>query len=147
MRRYAAPGSRNILLIETRNGECVLFQRALIETGIEATVSIVSTGAEALPILKGASLDERPQLIVASHQLCTDDESLNVLLQLRREPDCICIPLIMFTGSCDRAMMELARASGVNAIVEKPIDYEAYVEAVRDIADFWLHTNLRIRKA
>jgi len=50
-------------------------------------------------------------------------------------------PIVIFSDSDERADVRKSYELGANAFVTKPVDYEAFGEAVQSIADFWLDNN------
>lgn len=68
-------------------------------------------------------------------------DGLEVLRTIRQTPDTASIPVVMLTSS--REEVDLARSYrlGVNAYVVKPVNFDDFVSAVRDIGLFWAGHN------
>ena len=60
------------------------------------------------------------------------------LAELKQDPDLLLIPVVMLTTS--RAEEDIIRSYSLhaNAFISKPVDFEHFIEAIRQIDDFFL---------
>ena len=101
---------------------------------------VVSDGDQALQFLRraGPYADApRPGLILLDVNL-PRRSGLEVLAELKQDPDLLLIPVVMLTTS--RAEEDILRSYSLhaNAYVSKPVDFEHFVEAIRQIDEFFL---------
>ena len=101
---------------------------------------MVSDGDQALQFLRqsGPYADApRPGLILLDVNL-PRRSGLEVLAELKQDPDLLVIPVVMLTTS--RAEEDILRSYSLhaNAFISKPVDFEHFIEAIRQIDDFFL---------
>jgi CheY-like chemotaxis protein len=79
----------------------------------------------------------RPGLILLDVNLPRRD-GLEVLAELKQDPALLMLPVVMLTSS--RAEEDILRSYSLhaNAYVSKPVDFEHFIEAIRQIDDFFL---------
>ena len=72
-----------------------------------------------------------------------DDEGLQleVLTQIKSDPQLKMIPVVMLTSSREEADLVNSYQRGVNAYVVKPVTFAAFVEALRELGVFWAEIN------
>jgi two-component system response regulator len=81
-----------------------------------------------------------PDLVLLDLKLPKIDGS-EVLRQLRNDPRTNRLCVVVFTSSSEPADIARCYALGCNSYVIKPVTYEDYIEAVRNIAAYWLALN------
>lgn len=128
---------RSILIVEDNPDDESLTQRGLRNAGAEITVA--RDGALALETL--GAMERLPELVLLDLKLPKIDGS-EVLRQARGNPRTTGLCIVVFTSSSEPADIARCYALGCNSYVIKPVNYEAYIEAVRGIAAYWLNLNL-----
>jgi len=137
------PGT--ILYAEDDERDIELTMEALGEHNLANSVKVVRDGEEALDWLyrRGAyegRVGEDPVLILLDIKMPKVD-GLQVLRQIRSDARLKTIPVVMLTSSREERDMLESYQLGVNAYVVKPVDFENFVEAVKEIGLFWVLLN------
>lgn len=128
---------RRILIVEDNPDDESLTQRGLRNAGADITVA--RDGALALEALGG--MERLPEVVLLDLKLPKIDGS-EVLRQLRADPRTASLCVVVFTSSSEPADIARCYALGCNSYVIKPVNYEAYIDAVRGISGYWLNLNL-----
>ena len=68
-------------------------------------------------------------------------DGLEVLAQVKGDPDRRQIPVVMLTSSREERDLIQSYERGVNAFVVKPVDFNAFFEAIQDLGMFWAVLN------
>lgn len=135
-----------ILLVEDNPDDVELTMRAFRKNNIANNVVVVRDGAEALDYLfgKGAYSDrnpkDTPRIILLDLKLPKID-GLQVLARLRDFEYTKLVPVIILTSSKEEHDLITGYKSGANSYVRKPVDFNEFVEAVRNIGLYWLLIN------
>lgn len=95
---------------------------------------------ERLNASPGADWERALRLIILDFHL-DGHNSLPFLQRLRASRATRHTPVVMFSDSNERKDVARSYELGANAFVTKPVDYEAFGEAVQSIAEFWLEIN------
>jgi two-component system response regulator len=127
-----------ILLVEDTPDDAYMTMEALQEGKIRNTIHHVEDGVEALRFLRRQgkyARMPRPQLILLDISLPRMD-GLEVLDEIRRDPEVRHIPVVIMTRSTDR--VDEAYRKYANCYVTKPLDVEQFIGVVHKIESFWL---------
>jgi len=130
----------DILLVEDDPGDVLMTQEAFEHHKIRNSLHVVSDGVEALQFLRGEEPYEgmpRPGLILLDLNLPKKD-GREVLAEIKAEPSLRTIPVVVLTTS--EAEEDVLRSYDLhaNAYVTKPVDFERFVEVVRQIDEFFV---------
>ena len=135
-----------ILLVEDNPDDVELTLHAFQKHNLANHVHVVRDGAEALDFLfcTGAYKDRRiensPSVVLLDLKLPKVD-GLEVLRRMKEDPRTQMIPVVVLTSSReDRDIMESYQL-GVNSYIVKPVNFEQFTEAVRQIKLYWLLMN------
>jgi CheY-like chemotaxis protein len=123
-----------ILLVEDEIGSAILVQEALRETGLDHTLELASDGEAAMSILRNGRL--LPHLVLLDLNL-PRKSGLEVLQDVKGDPDLRVIPVVMLTNSHSAEDIRAAYAAQCNAFLKKRTLFEELVEALRISAKFW----------
>ena len=134
-----SPQSPVIILIEDNPDDEALTLRALDKNGIANEVVVLRDGAEALEYLLGHDRPS-PQLVLLDLKLPRVD-GLEVLGQLRRHPKTALLPIVVLTSSNEQRDLVESYRLGANSYIRKPVDFQQFVEAVRQLGLYWLVLN------
>src|SRR5579871_677605 len=130
----------DVLLVEDDEGDVLMTREAFEYYKIRNPLHVVSDGDQALQFLRqtGPYADApRPGLILLDVNL-PRVSGLEVLAQLKEDPDLLMIPVVMLTTSqADEDILRSYRLHA-NAYVSKPVDFEHFISAIRQIDDFFL---------
>jgi CheY-like chemotaxis protein len=138
--------SIDILLVEDNPQDAELTLRALRKRNLANHVTWAKDGAEALELIFGPSEDPTaplacfPQLILLDLKLPKVDGH-EVLRRLKSDPRTRAIPVVMLTSSREEADVERSYKMGVNSYIVKPVEFEAFVEAVTQVGMYWVLLN------
>jgi two-component system response regulator len=134
--------SGTILLVEDNADDEALTLRALRKNNIRNEVVVARDGVEALDYLFGTGADggRLPAVVLLDLKLPRLD-GLDVLRRLRADPRTRCLPVVILTSSKeDQDLLEGYR-EGANSYVRKPVDFDQFMEAVRQLGLYWLLLN------
>jgi two-component system response regulator len=138
--------SKIILLVEDNPDDEALALRALKKSKIENKVIVVRDGTEALDFLfcKGAYVNrnprEIPQLILLDLKLPKVD-GLEVLRRIRADERTRLLPVVILTSSKEEQDLIRGYDNGANSYVRKPVDFNEFIEAARQLGLYWLGLN------
>lgn len=138
-------GLGRILLVEDDPKDIDLTLAALGEYKLANEVIVVRDGAEALDYLhtKGnyrSRARENPAVVLLDLKLPKVD-GLEVLREIRSDERLKLIPVVVLTSSREDRDMVASYKLGVNAYVVKPVDFHAFVNAVKELGVFWAVIN------
>ncbi len=140
-----ASGNKRILLAEDNPNDAELALCALDEHRLAHEVIVVRDGEEALDyLLRRGVHASRPegQPVVAFLDLKMPRvDGLSLLRQMKANPELRTIPVVMLTSSREESDLVESYRAGVNAYVVKPVDFQQYLEAVKQLGQFWAHIN------
>jgi two-component system response regulator len=135
-----------ILLVEDNPRDEALTLRALKKSNIVNEVVVAHDGVEALDYFFGtgthASRDTTimPQLILLDLKLPKVD-GLEVLRKIRADERTKRLPIVVFTSSSEEEDMIKSYDLGANSYVRKPVEFEQFLEATRQLGLYWLVLN------
>ena len=144
--------NRTILLVEDNPGDEALTLRALKKNNIRNDVVVAHDGVEALDYLFGtgayAGRDtlRLPELILMDLKLPKVD-GLEVLRRIRGDARTRLLPVIMLTSSLEERDVIESYSQGCNSYVRKPVDFNEFSEAVRNLGLYWLVLNVGAPKS
>lgn len=135
-----------ILLVEDNPDDEALTLRAFRKNQIGNEIVVVRDGEEALDFIfrRGAysvrNPNEYPQIILLDLKLPKID-GLEVLRQIRANPRTRLLPVIILTSSKEEQDLIEGYSEGANSYVRKPVDFNQFLEAVRQLGVYWLILN------
>lgn len=136
-----------ILLVEDNPSDAKLTRIAFKRSGLANEIVLVSDGAEALSYLfregSYATRDPVPPALMLLDLNLPRIDGLEVLRRLRADPHLRFLPVVILTSSKEQEDIVTSYALGANAYVRKPVDFNAFVDAVRTLGLFWLVLNER----
>jgi two-component system, response regulator len=134
-------GTDPIVLVEDNEDDIVLTRRALSRNKIGNPLVIARDGAEALELLLGAhGASINPAIILLDLQLPKVD-GLSVLKRLRADPRTTLTPIVVLTSSKAEQDVVAGYNLRANSYIRKPVDFDQFTEAVRQIGMYWLLLN------
>ena len=135
-----------ILIVEDNPLDLEMTLRGLRKANIINHIEVARDGAEALEFLfcEGAHADRRiedaPRLVLLDLKLPKVD-GLEVLARLKGDPRTRAIPVVMLTSSKEQRDLVESYQLGVNSYIVKPVDFENFVQAARELDSYWLMLN------
>ncbi len=130
----------DVLLVEDDEGDILMTREAFEHYKIQNRLHVVTDGEQAMQFLhrRGTYADApRPGLVLLDVNL-PRRSGLEVLAELKQDDELLMIPVIMLTTS--RAEEDIVRSYSLhaNAFVSKPVDFEHFMDAIRQIDTFFL---------
>lgn len=136
---------KRILLVEDNRKDVELTLSALETHNIANEVTVVRDGASALDYLhrrgQFADRDDGDPAVVLLDIKLPKLNGLEVLERMKRDPSLRTVPVVMLTSSREEPDLARAYELGVNAYVVKPVDFNRFVEAVKQVGAFWAVLN------
>ena len=140
-----------ILLVEDNPNDAELALRALKKNNLANNVVAVSDGEEALDFVFARGkyahrqIENSPRVILLDLKLPKVD-GLEVLRFLKADPRTKAIPVVVLTSSKEEKDIVESYKLGVNSYIVKPVDFDKFVDAVKDIGFYWLLLNQSARQ-
>ena len=138
--------SRLILLVEDNVDDEVLTVRALKKNNVVNEVVVARDGVEALDYLfgtgayAGRDLALQPGVILLDLKLPKLD-GLGVLGRLRADERTRRLPVVVLTSSKEQQDLLQSYGLGANSYIRKPVDFNQFMEAMRQLGLYWLILN------
>ncbi len=138
--------TRRILLVEDNPDDVQLTLRAFQQHHLANDIVVVNDGAEALDYLFGTGRyagrepNARPVVVFLDLKLPKLD-GLEVLRRLRADPRTELLPVVILTSSNEESDLLAGYQLGANSYVRKPVDFEAFIGAARQLGLYWLLVN------
>lgn len=135
-----------ILLVEDNPDDVELTRLAFEEANVANRLVVVPDGVEALDYLfaRGRyahrNAAELPSIVLLDLNLPKLD-GREVLQAIRSEPATRSLPVIVLTTSAEPFDVQASYALGVNSYIRKPVDFEQFVWAVKQVGLYWLVLN------
>ncbi len=135
-----------ILLVEDNPNDEMLTLRALQKGHVTNTVIVVRDGAEALDFLfiRNAHAGRDPKLtlqVILLDLKLPKIDGLDVLKAIRADERTKLLPVVILTSSAQDQDMVSSYSLGANSYIRKPVDFNQFVEAVRQLGLYWLVLN------
>ena len=137
--------ARPILLVEDNADDETLTIRAFAKNNIRNPIAVARDGADALDWLfrRGAHAARpavEPAVVLLDLKLPKVD-GLEVLAQLRAAPETRLVPVVILTSSKEESDRLKGYELRANSYIRKPVDFTAFLDAVREIGLYWLVLN------
>ncbi len=130
-----------VLLVEDDPGDVLMTQEAFEDHKLGNRLTVVSDGEEALAYLRreGKYVDAvRPDLVLLDLNLPRRD-GREVLEEIKKDERLQHIPVVVLTTSSLHEDILRSYALHANAYVTKPVDFEKFIEVVRQIDEFFVN--------
>jgi CheY-like chemotaxis protein len=137
---------KTILLVEDNPDDEALTLRALKKNNIMNDVVVARDGQEALDYLfaagpfSGRDGSQMPQLILLDLKL-PRLSGFEVLRRLRADQRTRLLPVVILTTSSEENDRSQGYGLGANSFVRKPVEFDRFIEAVRQLGLYWLILN------
>lgn len=135
-----------ILLVEDNPDDLEMTLRALRRVNLANSIQVARDGAEALEFIfcegshAGRKIEQRPKVILLDLKLPKVD-GLEVLKRVKCDPRTKTIPVVILTSSKEQRDIVESYHLGVNSYIVKPVNFEGFANAVKDLGMYWLILN------
>ena len=135
-----------VLLVEDNPRDAELTIRALKKHNLANQLFHVENGAEALDFLLGRGkyegLNDKnlPKVVLLDLKLPKVD-GLEVLRTMKSNERTTAIPVVIVTSSAEDPDIQTAYQLGANSYVVKPVQFDAFIEAMSKVGVYWLMVN------
>jgi len=135
-----------ILLVEDSPDDLDMTMRALRKANLANLIQVARDGAEALDFIfcqgphAGRKFENPPKLILLDLKLPKID-GMEVLKRIKADARTKMIPVVALTSSKEQKDVIESYHLGVNSYVVKPVNFESFAVAVRDLGMYWLLLN------
>ncbi len=138
--------NKEILLVEDNPDDVELTRIAFAEAGSGYVIRVVTDGAQAVDYLlgqgehAGRDVNDLPALVLLDLNL----PKLNgreVLQVIRENPTTRALPVVVLTTSAEPMDVGSVYDLGANSYIQKPVEFERFVDVVRQIGLYWLVLN------
>lgn len=134
-----------ILLAEDSAQDVELTLNALGEHNIGNSVAVARDGAEALDYLyqrgRFAGREQGNPVLLLLDLKMPKVDGLEVLRTVKSDPRLRSLPVVVLTSSREEQDVVRSYELGVNAYVVKPVEFDKFLRAVRDLGLFWVLIN------
>jgi two-component system response regulator len=137
---------KTILLVEDNPNDVTLTMRALKKANIINEVVVTSDGEQALDYLfgtgtyQGRDLRQSPVVVLLDLKLPRID-GFEVLRRLRSDPRTSMTPVVILTTSGEERDLVNGYRLGANSYIRKPVDFNQFADAIRQLGLYWLVLN------
>ncbi|GHD09264.1 response regulator [Tianweitania populi] len=136
---------RPILLVEDNPADVELTLAALMRSQVANQVIVTRDGVQALDYIfcegEFAGRDPEPPAVVLLDLKLPKINGLEVLERVKAHPEHRNIPMVMLTSSREESDVVRSYSSGVNSFVVKPVEFNAFFEAIRHLGMVWAVLN------
>lgn len=137
---------RKILLVDDNPNDVELTIAALRENNFANEIVVANDGVEALDYLykrgKFAEHSDANPVVILLDIKMPRMNGLEVLKEVKKDEKLKTIPIIMLTSSKEERDLMESYKFGTNAYVEKPVDIEEFIDAIKILGQFWGLVNI-----
>lgn len=137
------PNKKIILLVEDNPDDEELTRIALNKSGVANRIIVAHDGVEALDYLfnqQPKHSQAMPVVVLLDLKLPKID-GIEVLRRIRADERTHALPVVILTTSKEQQDILASYQHGVNSYIHKPVDFERFTEAVRQLGLYWLLLN------
>lgn len=137
-----------ILLVEDNPDDVTLTERALKKSHILNKLIVAKDGVEALDYLfgtgswAGRDMNNMPEIVLLDLKLPKID-GLEVLKRIRANAQTKLLPVVILTSSKEEKDLIDGYSMGANSYIRKPVNFNQFADAVRQLGLYWLVLNER----
>ena len=140
MTQFEGERQIEVLLVEDDPGDVMMTREAFQDYKVHNQLHVVSDGAEAMAFLRQEGEyagHPRPDLVLLDLNLPRMD-GRQVLESIKSDPELASIPVVVLTTSENEDDVLRSYSLHANAYVTKPVDFQRFIEVIRQIDDFFV---------
>ena len=131
-------------MVEDNPDDIILTKRALRQAHIESEIIVAKNGIEAVKYLNGLRdsdfQNKKPDLVLLDLKMA--DMNGHKFLEKIRRIDCFkLIPVVILSSSGEASDIRQSYQLGANSYIQKPVEFERFVETVQTLSAYWLDLN------
>lgn len=131
---------KTILLVEDNADDEQLTLRAMRQSEVPNIIRVARDGAEAIEHLYGSGAKRVPDLVLLDLKL-PKLSGLEVLKRIREEESTKAMPVVILTSSDEERDIVESYSLGANSYIRKPVDFDEFIDGVRQLGVYWLTLN------
>lgn len=136
----------SIMVVEDNEDDLELTLRAFAKNNILNEIVIAHDGVEALEYLFGTGAHEGRDLRIMPEVILLDLNmprmgGIETLKNIRSNKQTKLLPVVVLTSSDEEKDMIESYECGVNSYIRKPVDFDQFVDAVRQLSLYWVMLN------
>lgn len=135
-----------ILIVEDNRDDAAIALRALRDHADSHEIVVLEDGADARDFLNAVGafahryVCDMPDLVLLDLKL-PKVGGLEVLKSMRSEARTRAVPVVVLTSSDEEEDIARAYSLGANSYIRKPVNYDAFARAIREVSHYWLTVN------
>ena len=135
-----------ILLVEDNPNDAELAMRALKAHNLANKLVWLKDGVEALDFIfaqghyADRSIEDAPKVVLLDLKLPRVD-GLEVLEKVKADKRTRTIPIVVLTSSSEERDIVTSYTQGANSYILKPVDFDKFINAVKEVGFYWLLMN------
>ena len=130
-----------IIMIEDDEGHARLIERNIRRSGVNNEIKPFRNGTDALNYLFGANGDGLPHkgetLLILLDLNLPDMTGIDILGQVKENKFLKCAPVVVLTTTDDSQEIKRCYELGCNVYITKPVNYESFANAIRQLGLFF----------
>lgn len=142
----AVSSQPEVLIVDDNPCDAELMIRALRTGGLAETILHLADGVRALdyvfaPARDPAAASQKPLKLIFLDLKLPMIGGLEVLRQLKADPQTRCIPIVVMTSSQEPKDIMASNNLGANSYIVKPLEYQTFMKKVAEVGHYWVNLN------
>ena len=135
----------SILIVEDNCVDLDLAMRAFGKCELFSPIQVARDAEEMMRLMEGWEAGELVPAVILLDLHLPRVDGLEILRRLKSHQRFKSIPVIMLTSSGDDRDIREAYHLGVNSYIQKPVDFDRYMELAAQIETYWCRVNMSPR--
>ena len=131
----------HILLVEDDDVDIMNVRRALAKLGSRAVLSVARDGIEGLGVLRQGAPQDGRRLVLLDINMPRMN-GIEMLRELRADPELRSMPVVMLTTSCDEGDRLAAFDLNVAGYLLKPVGFSSFLDIMAALDAYWSRSEM-----